>query len=431
MAVTSLRPVGFLDGDREVASPRKQSTGDPIFVIEIGGVQYECREHSYTANVLKLADTATVTIPCPDGYALSKAGPVSISKVAPRGALCMLYMSDPAVSGGALMPRIRGRVVRRSASGGGDGTVLTLSVADLGWHLTSCGRVFKNIWGAQWETMIRSQILDASLKWGFVDVRGTNLLSKRIKLGRAAVEAAIQQKYDPKKIVRLQIEVGQTLDTLFIEWARYGKLLLNVSTDGYLQFFKPASGMGTTPYTEKPLYTFIRRRAPNNQHNNIKTASLDESAETYTHVECWSSVVDLQAAKDIQDKLKADPNAARYHGEYNPPASKRPFDFFRSYTFTDPNQIGHDAVTQRAEWQWQRFEFDAWTYTVEVYGHSQNGFPFVDDTMCEVHDEILGVDGLFYVVGVDCKRKLAKAGFDRGAGTTARLTIKKPNLLAA
>ncbi len=430
MAVTALRPVGFLD-DAAPSSGKRQATGDPIFVVEVGGIQYECREHSYSSNVLKLADSATITIPAPDGYVQSKAGPVSAATAAPRGALCMLYMSDPAVQGGALLPRIKGRVIRRNISGGGDGTVLRLTVADLGWHLTSCGRVFKNIWGASWETMLRSQVLDNALGWGFVGVRGTNLLSKRIKLGRQSIEAALTQKYNPKALVRLQIEVGQTLDSMFIEWARYGKLLLNVSTDGYLQFFKPACGSGTTPYSEKPLYTFIRRRAPNNQHNNIISATLDESAESYTHVECWSSVVDLQAAKDIQDKLKADPNAARYHGEFNPTKSQKPFDFYRSYTFTDPNQIGSQAVNDRAKWQWQRFEFDAWTYQVEVYGHSQGGSPFVEDTMCEVHDEIAGVDGVFYVAAVDCRRKLARAGFDKGAGTRATLTIKKPNLLAA
>jgi hypothetical protein len=151
---------------------------------------------------------------------------------------------------------------------------------------------------------------------------------------------------------------------------------------------------------------------------------VSESADPlYTHVECWSTVID-PTNNDPQN-----PNAGRYHGTFN---NLSTLPARRALTMTDPEQMGKDRVDARAKWQWQRGLFDSWTYTFETVGHSQNGVPFVEDTMCELHDLVYGFDGLYYVSAVEPTRKLAKAGIDKsGAGTRCKITLKKPNLLAA
>jgi hypothetical protein len=44
---------------------------------------------------------------------------------------------------------------------------------------------------------------------------------------------------------------------------------------------------------------------------------------------------------------------------------------------------------------------------------------------------VLGLDGIYYIAAIEYSRKLARRGFDSGAGTRTKLTLKPTGLLAA
>lgn len=407
-------------------------TRDAVVYVTIGGVDYECRDHSYSATVLKLSDTFSVTIPAPGGKVRGADGKqVAVAEVAMMGAEVKLAVSDPNVQGGMRIDKLLGKVTgRRIQADATSGTVLQVTGADLGWTLSSCGQVFRNIRGLKWEKWIARNLglvvgpsgatVRDDMGWGFRGVRAGNLLNRTLRLGRAAVQSDWQQDTAPSLVEPVfQIEVGQTLDGMIIQFAKLDHYLVNVSSDGWLQYFQPH-------YDQKPLYSFWHAPAGSDaaRKNNVIRPVLDESADSlYTQVECWSTVIDTTAND------QTDPNAGRYHGTYTNTGT---LPFPRRYTFTDTEQMGQSRVDARAKWQWQRGLFDSWTYSFEVVGHSQDGVPLVEDTMCELHDSVYGVDGLFYVSAVEYTRKLARPGLDSsGAGTRAKVTLKRPNLLAA
>src|SRR5579871_476388 len=407
---------------------------DCVAFVNIGGVDYEAREHKYSATVLKLADTFSITIPAPDGKVRGLDGSQTpIANVATMGARVTLAMSDPNVRGGERVTKLRGIVAgRRMQTDRDGGTTLAVTGADLGWMFSSCGRVFQNLRGLTWLEFLKkvcgltvdpvtgSVVADA-FGWGIQGVRQTNVINRKLRLGRQVVESDFQRAAAAKTsllVPRFQIEVGETIDQRMIQLAKIDHFLVNVSTDGFLQIFQP-------DYSQAPLYSFFRYPTTDTRRkqNNIIDPSVEESGDSlYTRVQCWSSVV------DTTNKDPTNPNAGRYYGKFEN-TSTLPFQ--RLYTFTDPEQMGQDRVTSRARWQWQRFLFDSWTYSFETVGHSQNGVPFVEDTMCELHDLLYGYEGVFYVAGVEPSRKLARPGFDRGSGSRCRITLKKPNLLAA
>ncbi len=413
---------------------------DCVATVELGGVEYAAREHQYEASVLQIADTFSIVIPAPDGRVLGADGSrTPIANVATMGAPAVLYLSDPNVQGGRKIPKLRGCVTgRRMASDAQSGTTLNVTGADLGWKLSTCGVVFSNIRGVKWVKFLQQQlgltvnpvtgaVAADAYNLGFQGVRAGNLINRAIRLGRQAAQSDFQQDISPTlQEPRFQVEVGETIDSILVTYAKLDHFLINVSTDGWLQFFYPAdSGVGK-PYSATPLYQFFRYPAadPRSRLNNMINPVLDESADPlHTQVECWSTVI------DTTDLDSTDPNAGRYHGVYVPPAS--PLPFRRLHTFTDTEQMSQARVDARAKWQYQRQVFDSWTYTFEAVGHSQNGAPFVEDTLCELHDLVFGIEGVFYVTEIAPSRRLARAGADKGAGTRCRITVKKAGLLAA
>ncbi len=71
-----------------------------------------------------------------------------------------------------------------------------------------------------------------------------------------------------------------------------------------------------------------------------------------------------------------------------------------------------------------RRKFDSYELKYTVDGHSQNGAIWQPDTLCRVVDEVMGVDGVFYVVG----RKLTRSRTD---GTRTQVTLRKKDLWLA
>ena len=418
------------------------TTQDTIATVLIDGVEYQAREHGYNAAVMQLSDDFKVTLPAPGGKVRGPDGTqIAVADACPVGAPAQFYLSDPNVQGGAKVLKLRGRITGRAIeSDPASGTVLCLAGKDLGWHLSGCPKVHVNIRGLTWRQFAgkllgmtldpTGKVTDDAFGWGFKGVGTGNVNNRTIKLGRQTVESDFQrasQEQNSIKLPRFQTEPGQTFDSILCQYARINHYLVNVSTDGWLQIFKPAQRTGSSaPYTDEPRYVFHHHAAEDSRSrlNNVMRPRMEESGDGYfTRVECWSSVIDT-----INSAQSTDYNAGTYHGSF---ANIGTLPFDRLYTFADGEQMGTAAVNARAKWQWQRFLWDGWTYTFETVGHSQGGFPFVDDTLCELHDSVYGLDGVYYVAGIECSRKLARPGFDRSAGTRTRITLKKSGLLVA
>lgn len=399
----------------------------PIAVVEIGGRQYDTKQHHYVSDVLRLGDEFAADIPIPSGKAMLRSGgEVSAPDVAHLGDLVRLYVSDPAVSAGKLTLKMTGRVTGRQLQGNSrSGHLLRVQGADLGWHLMAThGKPLVAIQGLTYGELLR-RVLDPS--WGFSGVRTGNAENLRLKLGRTGINLHNQRISNSKGVKpRLQIEVGQSISDVILRWAKLAGYLVNVSADGWLQFFSPQSPQSGG----KALYGFHRHAAVSGrgQKNNVLSASLRESIDgLYTDVECWTTIV---TPPEGDKKATDDPNYGRYHGAYHAPKT---LPFKRLQTFSDPDCIGKKAVDQRAKWQWQRGQFQAWTYEATVPGHSQDGLYYEPDTLCTVDDSIYGVKGTFYISSVRYNRQLARTGADMGgeSGTTTTLTIKPAGMLYA
>ena len=396
--------------------------------VSVDGVEFESRDFAYEDDILTLSDQFSVTVPCPEGKATALDGrryPVAWFK---EGALVELREVDPAVEGGAKLPKLKGRLINiADTNDDKQGFTLALSGYDLGWHLTTGhGEVLQNYRGVKWDTWLNRVVLNAANRWGFSGVRLGNLENVRTKIGaRAALEAAkfagSKDKPSPGAIQpRFQIEVGQSVGPLIIETAKWERRLVNVSADGWLQIYSPRTSASA------PLYSFEHHAADVDRaqpRNNVLKSSLRRTAEGLnTITQCWTTIVRRPPNADTTD-----PNFGRYEGQY---VDAGLLPFTRRMTFSDANQMGKARAQKRAKWAHDRGRFDSWEYTFTTTGHSQNGIPFVSDTIASLNDTVRGIRGVFYVQRVKPLRRMVPGGINAG-GTTAEITLRLPDLLGA
>lgn len=407
-----------------------QATG-PACYVEIDGTEFESRDFAYTDDILTLADSWSVTLPCPDGKATALDGrrlPLSYFK---PGALVKFRETDPDVEAGAKLPKMIGRLVEIADSNDErNGFTLSLTGYDLGWHLTTGhGPVYQNYRGVNWVTLLNLLVLNPADKWGFAGVRIGNLENKLTKIGgRDALNAAKFQgvaadgKPQPGAIQRrFQVEIGQSIGPIIIDMAKWARRLVNVSADGYLQIYSPVTSSSFTKYA------FYHQSAEQDSilpRNNVFRSSLRQSAATLSTItQCWTTIVTRP-----DNANTTDPNYGSYEGQFT---DSDLLSFRRRNTFSDSNQMGKTRAQARARWAHDRGVFDSWEYTFITAGHSQGGIPFMSDTIASLNDTVRGIQGVFYVQRVKPVRKLAAAGLSPGAGTYTEITLRKPDLLGA
>lgn len=418
-----------------------QSKGAAVYV-EIDGEEFEGRDFCWSSDIMVLSDQFSLILPAPDGKATTTSGKrVPVAEIhggatgrGKLGSLVKFYESDPEVEDGAKLLKITGRLVDVDDSEDERGGYqLRLSGYDLGWHLTTGdGPVFQNYRGIVWSKLLDKIVMAASNQWGFQGVRSGNLENMRTRIGpRAAIESARFRgtkeggKPQPGAIQPLfQFEVGETIGSRLIELAKWQRYLVNVSADGWLQFFQPTTS--TTPF-----YYFHHERADEEKKvfpvNNISHVRFKNSASgRYTRTECWTSQVTLTTQQ--QTAQTTNPNVGRYHGQYNDDSA---LPFLRRDTFSDPNQLGKPAANRRAKWRHDRNKFDSWEYRFRVKGHSQDGMPYEPDTIASLRDTVRGIEGIFYVQSVRPCRILAQPGVSSDAGTYTEIVLRLPNLLGA
>jgi prophage tail gpP-like protein len=289
------------------------------------------------------------------------------------------------------------------------GTVLTISGADLGWHLVnSCGPLFKSTMSINFAKLLEL-VIDPT--WGFSGVRTDNDTNRHLSQGRAGIAP-------PRSAVDVFIppvcfEAGEMLADKLITYARRAKQLVNVSSDGYLQIFQPRYDtpiVGTLHYHRPTEST----RRLNNVKGPVRThESIDG---IYTDVTCVGSV----AVPSVLPS-RFNPHAGTFQAKYSDPTQ---LPFRRLLTFQDSDSMTQAFANDRVKQRFQRGQFDSWVSEYTAYGHVMGGTFFAADTMIAIDNTIDSVRGNFYVVARRFQRT-------KGGGTTTKLQLRKPNLLRA
>lgn len=312
------------------------------------------------------------------------------------------------VNGGTPTVRHRGVISVRKA-GSRAGTISIVS-CDIGWHLMSNSAPL-------WFNLRRgnlSQLADTtrdkpliSPTFGLEGVRFENVTNKSLKQGVAVARALSQTVTDP--IFAVQAEPGESIYDILSRYAQRVNALVNVSVDGYLQFFNP-------DYTATPSYKFVCRL--DGVGNNVEDGEMLESLATrYTAVEAVGERIQYGEPND-----PTNPNATKTRGAFYSPGL---LPFLHAMTFGDGESYSPDIAKKMARWRYSRGLYESWYVRYTVPEHHQGGVWFESDTMCEVEDEVLGIYGLFYVASVHCESSRGNEG-DR---TT--LILRLPGLLSA
>lgn len=398
-------------------------------VIEVEGEAIDgCSAFSYQSDVLAVGDPFSVTVPNPRGKYTSKFLP---------GSRVQLKLSNPRVNGGALTLKHTGRLIERQASSDRSGTRIQLGCADLGWHLaTCCGPLTYNLQRGTFGDLFtaKGQVVRGQMQPGLFDPRwglagsydgpGGTWKAQILTTNQATLQQRLGQRITLTKgqaaatnltgvfqrVYAIQIEAGDKVFDILSEYARRFNLLVNVSSDGYVQVWNP-------DYTRKPLYRIEYHDDARRDRNNVENVRLiDNITGNYTEVTCVGEIVGLEFAQLDPN----DPNAGRVYGTFSRPGNL-PFTYRN--TFCEGELWTSELAAKLAEWRYKRELFDSWTYEVQVKGHHQNGTWWESDTMVAVDDSVTGVQGNLYCSAVHYD--------STPEGDVAHLTLKLPNLLSA
>lgn len=386
-------------------------------------------DYSYDSNIMSLSDAACINVANKDGL---------YNRVATKGARVIVSMADPKVAGGASIPRLVGLVVNPRRFVSAQGTVLQLQCADQGWYLEQCDAP---LWMNLQSSKNLEDFTDRLLKgpkgedfgWGFQNADGSlnvawnNLdhqaLLKRLSQGaagasRTATAQAIKSgsiKVDGKTYVEgvtlppLQVETGQKVGQLLVDFARRAYFFVNVAPDGALVFFRPSYNQ---PVDYRLELHFDERR----ERNNVLDVAIDDSAEGIpTDVWCVAQDPWFKPGSSPTD-FNADKIRARHRDASTVPHYMRK-------TVADNDQISQTLVANRAKWAMQRGLFDAWSYTATVVGHQQGGVFWAPDSMVAVHDSLNEITGNFYCSACRYMRD--------ASGTRTQITLRRPVLFTA
>lgn len=436
-----------------MANPYVDFRSEPRVTVNVGGAISggqvtggfdidDVLDYSYTSDILTLTDTCAINIANADGKYSALATLAAIQsdpaaelerKIIKKGARLFVSMSDPSVNGGAKVLRLSGLVVNpRMMSRGGE--KIQIQGADQGWYLERCDApLYMNLETSRsLETFLNRMLRGPKGEdygWGFYDDFGVlkltadslanDALFTRLNQGaagvnRSSIVAAIQGNKlgaaDDPFTPPLQVEPGTKIGQLIIDYCRRAKLLVNVTSLGALQLFKPDYVQGISYRVD------YHADGQRNTQNGVLDVTIDDSVDGIaTDVLCVSQNAWFKGVV-----TKDNPNVDKFKRRY---VKTDAAPHYMRMTFGDSDQLTPTAVANRARWAQQRGEFDAFSMQVEVYGHSQSGMFYVPNTMVAVNDSVHGIVGNLYCSACRYVR-------DSG-GTRTFLTLRKPNLLAA
>lgn len=374
--------------------------GTPVYEVD------EVTEFRYSSDVLAVGDECSFTV-------VNQGG--KYTALLRRGSTVQLYLSHPQVNGGAEALKFLGIIIKREAKIS-DGTI-RVTCADLGWHLiNSHGELWRNLRATTFEQLcdptVRHSLIDPS--WGFKGLRSgkdANRINRFRKLGIPLGRAAAQLALDAAKsaIRTIQIEAGEAPYDIMVRSAQKKNLLVNVSCDGYVQVWTP-------DYDRAKAYTIECREDGTNVIEGILTEDI---APLWTHIECVGEYLGLTP----QDPLNQ--NASHRRGAFpRNGGSTGALPFVHRLTFADGEMLDHEMARKQAEWKYKRGLYDSLYVQYSVLDHHQGGTWWEADQMCDVRDELLGLEGLFYVASVLCESTVQ-------GGDTTQLVLRRKDLLSA
>lgn len=385
-------------------------------------------QYSYTSDVMTLTDSAAIDV----------ANPKGLLNAVPKGSRIIVSMADPEVLGGAPIVRLVGLVTnpRRMSRGG---QVLQLQCSDLGWYLEECDApLWMNLQGARNLDDLARRLLQGpkgeDFNWGLQNEDGSlnvawnnvdyQTLQRRLNQGAAGAQRSVTAQAIRKGSVKvegktyvenvtlppLQVEAGQKVGAILMEYARRALLFVNTTPDGALVFFRPS-------YDQPASYRLEYHDDERRDRNNVLDVTIDDMASgVATDVWCSAQNPWFKPGSAPTD-FNADKLRARYRATGQVPHYMR-------RTFVDADQVSQTLVQNRARWAYLYGLFTGWTYTAEVRGHQQDGRFYAPDTMCTISDSVNQIQGNYYVSACRYSRT-------RTEGTRTLLTLRKPVLFTA
>jgi len=374
-----------------------------------------CTGFSYSNDMLAIGDPFSVSVPNVRGRWVGKLL---------KGQKIIFKLSNPAVNGGAPTLKHTGRIVERQAISDQGGTRVHLNCADLGWHLSNCDAELKyQLLSGTFQDLFDALLdpawgivgaRDAAGKWAATidtqnDANVQARLGKQVILNKSQLVASGAAGLLTPLYV-LQTEPGDKIADLLTLYSRRFNLLLNVGVNGQITLWNP-------DYDRKPLYALRYHEDDRRRQNNILGIEYrDNLAGTYTEVTCVGEIVGLELAQITVD----DYNSGRVFGTATNPGV---LPYTHRKTFCDGEMFEQSMAVAQARWHYKREAFNAFSISVRVKGHHQNGTWWESDTMVTLEDSVNGYHGTFYIQAVKYERT--------SAGDVTDLTLRLPGLLSA
>jgi len=210
-----------------------------------------------------------------------------------------------------------------------------------------------------------------------------------------------------------QYEPGITVFEALSDYSQRHGLLMWIEPDGTLVFGE-LKGENAGPefsfYTYKGQERANPPQSPFNKggsfKNNIISATLtDDISKRYSQLTVVAQVQGTDGmAAGGQDIMKP-----------TPPDKTFPF---RKLLVLQSQCVSDKAAGLQAAWELKKREVEGWRLELVVAGHSQNGANYKANSACHIKDEVLGLDGLYLILG-------RKFTLDRNEGPRTHLTVGK------
>ena len=393
---------------------------------------------SYNSDVMQVGDPFNVTVPDPRGLYVH-------GKLQPHSQIT-LSMVNGRVAGGAATKKRKGLIVRRSVScAEGGGTVINLECADIGWYLVNCdGPLWFGLMNEKGGKTTFARLCTVMIHpdkagghfhgvpdpgWWFRDIVYDNVNVTLLKQGLPPGRAGIAYNLGANMLtplMRIQIEPGQKLYDVLMDYCRRVIIFVNVTPDGDLVLFLPS-------YDREPSYQFNCYPRDDSRHvlNNVRAEGIrvmDDGTERWSDVMCVGAVpcpdiTDQSVAQDNVNANKfAEPSPFNGRGVDVRGAGLRSSPVQLECIFSDGEALYRNFAKFRAVWKQTMGLFNSHVVTFTVRGLHQDGVWFESDTMCSLDFPVVGVSGAYYITAVRCDRS--------SGGEHAQITAHKPGLLA-
>jgi prophage tail gpP-like protein len=324
-----------------------------------------------------------------DAFSLELANPEVEIK---RGQKCELYVNDQL--------ELTGIIDKVSRKYGKAGLTLRVEGRDLmGLLVDSYCEQFVTVQG-----MKLSALAELLLKTvPFINrkriIYQENIVGKLKGKKKATDQPLIGYLDTPQKLS--QIEPGMTVFEVLRNYAASRGLMFFLLPDGTFVFGRPkAKG--------EPAYSLTCTKSGEG-NNVLEGEEVDDISKRYSKI----TVIGQQQG---QEDFGMD--ATQTHTKAT--AEDKEFPFYKPFVAKDNNDSQSPALHARFLKEQQRHQ--GYQLRYQVQGHSQNNSNWQINELCQVRDEVLGIDGVFLIYGRTIERS-------RQRGTITSLKLGPPGLV--